>query len=158
MKTFRYQDSAGESLELEWERKGERLVAGELELELVGDRVRVEDNQLPFCVSRQGDDISVWLDGELFTFTAENASRRRNQDDSGPGGDQLVSSMPGKILEIRCQVGEQVEKDQILVVMESMKMELTLGSPRAGKVEKVPVAVEAMVAQGSLLIQLEAEQ
>ena len=56
---------------------------------------------------------------------------------------------------IKASPGDEVAQGQALVVMESMKMELTLEAPRAGKVARVLVQVGQMVQLGEPLLELE---
>lgn len=45
--------------------------------------------------------------------------------------------MPCKVLRVEVQEGDVVAKDQVLVVIESMKMETVIRSPQAGRVKRV---------------------
>lgn len=67
---------------------------------------------------------------------------------------RLLAPMPGKILEIRVQSGAAVEEGQTLLVMEAMKMELTIKAPFSGSVEQSAVAVGDLVEADSLLLKL----
>jgi 3-methylcrotonyl-CoA carboxylase alpha subunit len=49
----------------------------------------------------------------------------------------VLAPMPCKVLRILVEEGESVQKDQALVVIESMKMETTIRSPQTGKVAKI---------------------
>lgn len=71
------------------------------------------------------------------------------------GHDSLQAPMPGVVLEVRAQVGRAVGKGEVLVVLESMKMELSLASPEDGVVETIHVAAGDRVAQGQPLLELE---
>ncbi len=63
--------------------------------------------------------------------------------------------MPGTILAVKVAAGDEVQSGQVLVVMESMKMELSLESPRAGTVASVMVEPGQLVERGGLLLELE---
>ena len=65
--------------------------------------------------------------------------------------------MPGRIVAVSVKPGDRVEKDQPLLVMEAMKMEMTVRAPCAGIVEDLPVAANDQVAEGALLASIEAE-
>ena len=60
--------------------------------------------------------------------------------------------MPGRIVLVKTKPGDKVEAGQELLVMEAMKMELSLKAPRAGVVENIGAAagdfVEADTALG----------
>ena len=53
------------------------------------------------------------------------------------GRQQLLAPMPGKIVRVLVAPGQQVESGQGLLVIEAMKMQNELRSPKSGKVEKV---------------------
>jgi acetyl/propionyl-CoA carboxylase alpha subunit len=64
------------------------------------------------------------------------------------------SPMTGRVVAVHVQVGDQVEKNQQLVVVEAMKMEHVLRAPRAGLVQKVACAVGQLVEGGAELVEL----
>jgi len=73
-----------------------------------------------------------------------------------PAGSGSVSSpIAGTILEIKCKPGDSVAKDQILLVIEAMKMKTSIAAPTAGKVKAVPVAVGDSVREHQILVELE---
>ena len=60
--------------------------------------------------------------------------------------------MPGLVVAIAVQEDQQIEKGQVLVILELMKMQNELKSPRAGKVERVKVKVGESVEQRQILL------
>ena len=72
-------------------------------------------------------------------------------------GDRVLAPMPGRIVLVRVAVGDEVTEGQELGVMEAMKMELTLKSPRAGVIAEVRVAEGDFVDGDAPLILLEAQ-
>ena len=67
----------------------------------------------------------------------------------------LAAPMHGLVVDVPVHEGDTVEKGQTLVVLESMKMQMQLRSPRAGKVSKVAVQPGRQVEKGALLVQFE---
>ncbi len=65
--------------------------------------------------------------------------------------------MPGKLLAVHVKPGDTVTKGDPVAVMEAMKMEHTLPAPRDGVVESVEAAAGDQVAEGDVLVHLEAE-
>jgi biotin carboxyl carrier protein len=63
--------------------------------------------------------------------------------------------MHGLVVDVPVHEGDCVEKGQTLVVLESMKMQMQLRSPRPGKVSKVAVQSGSQVEKGALLVQFE---
>jgi 3-methylcrotonyl-CoA carboxylase alpha subunit len=76
--------------------------------------------------------------------------------DAGASGDRIVAPMPGRIVVVKAKAGDAVAEGQELLVMEAMKMELSLKSPRAGKVETVQAAAGDFVEADAVLVKLEA--
>lgn len=70
------------------------------------------------------------------------------------GGDQVRAPMPGKIIAINVEPGMSVQKGETLAVMEAMKMEHSLTSPRDGIVETVSAKLDDQVSDGHILIDL----
>ncbi|HLC41970.1 MAG TPA: biotin/lipoyl-containing protein [Methylomirabilota bacterium] len=52
----------------------------------------------------------------------------------------VMAPMEGKILSIKVGVGDNVEEDDVLVVMEAMKMEISIVAPAAGRVAEIKVS------------------
>jgi biotin carboxyl carrier protein len=63
--------------------------------------------------------------------------------------------MPGSVLSVRVAAGDDVSQGDVLVVVESMKMELTLIAPRDATVREVRVAEGDQVKQGQPLVELQ---
>jgi 3-methylcrotonyl-CoA carboxylase alpha subunit len=59
--------------------------------------------------------------------------------------------MPGRVVKVLVEVGATVEKGQPLLIMEAMKMEHTITSPRAGVIERVAFPEGAMVPADAVL-------
>jgi 3-methylcrotonyl-CoA carboxylase alpha subunit len=73
------------------------------------------------------------------------------------GGNAIISPMPGKILDVRVKVGDTVTKGDKLIVMEAMKMEMSLEAPRDGVIEAIDCAIDDLVSDGAVLLSLETE-
>jgi biotin carboxyl carrier protein len=71
------------------------------------------------------------------------------------GASRLTAPIPGKVVAIKVEVGDQVEPGQSLVVLEAMKMENELAAEQTGKVAAVHTAAGDTVEGGELLIELE---
>ena len=66
--------------------------------------------------------------------------------------------MPGKILDVRVKIGDEVTKGDKLIVMEAMKMEMSLEAPRDGVIEAIDCAVDDLVSDGAVLLKLKEEE
>ena len=75
---------------------------------------------------------------------------------SGGGGKSGIKSpLPGVILQIKVNVGDQVKRGQVLMVLEAMKMENNIPSDRDGKVVAINVSKGDSILEGTDLIVIE---
>ena len=96
----------------------------------------------------------MWLDGTVFVF--ERVERRRlGERESSVGGADIVALMPGTVEQIMVQPGDPVERGQTVIIMESMKMELSGAAHRDGVVKQIPVGLGQQVDKGMRLLELE---
>ncbi|HVC18604.1 MAG TPA: biotin/lipoyl-containing protein [Vicinamibacterales bacterium] len=105
-----------------------------------------------------GGGLSVSIDGT--TLSAAVSARRgawgrraaAAADGRGPSGPQrLVAPMPGKVVRLLVRPGDTVKARQPMIVVEAMKMENEIRSPKAGVVAEIRVAEGTSVEAGSLL-------
>lgn len=67
----------------------------------------------------------------------------------------IKAPMPGLILSIHVEVGQEVQENDSLLILEAMKMENNFNSPRAGKIKSILVEKGQAVDKGQLLIEFE---
>jgi biotin carboxyl carrier protein len=67
----------------------------------------------------------------------------------------IKAPMPGLILEISVEVGQEVKENDPLLILEAMKMENSILSPRNGVIKSVTMSKGAAVEKGALLIEFE---
>ncbi len=106
-----------------------------------------------------GDEWQVLLLGRQYAVKVENEREKRLRSSSAGGkkvqetGEfQLKAPMPGLVVAVSVSEGQLVEKGQVLVILESMKMQNELKSPHAGKVERIKVKAGETVEQRQLLL------
>ncbi|GAB3521747.1 acetyl/propionyl/methylcrotonyl-CoA carboxylase subunit alpha [Photobacterium alginatilyticum] len=71
---------------------------------------------------------------------------------------QAIAPLNGIITALLCQPGDNVDKDQPLLVIEAMKMEYTVRAPYKGRVSKVLFALGDQVDHGELLVRIDPEK
>ena len=73
----------------------------------------------------------------------------------GAAANELRAPFNGKVIAVKVAVGDAVGQGDLLVVVESMKLEHSLGAARAGVVASVAVQAGQQVGPGQVLVQLE---
>ena len=63
--------------------------------------------------------------------------------------------MPGLVVAIQVNEGQQVEKGQTLMILESMKMEMPIEAPEKGTVKSIAVAEGQAVEEGATVVVIE---
>ena len=109
--------------------------------------------------------LTVIVDGETFSVdlqAVEEASVPPALSDQASvssaeaaGSFQVTAPMPGTILDIAVQIGDQVQPGQVLCALEAMKMKSPIRSLRAGIVRQVQVHDGQTVDYGDLLFVVE---
>jgi 3-methylcrotonyl-CoA carboxylase alpha subunit len=127
----------------------------------------------------EGDVLSLRIDGRARRFTVLDATLqgrgkrlvmhdgaqrlglepvpmyRHEQASASGGADRVTAPMPGRVVVVRASVGDKVEAGQEVMVIEAMKMELSLKAPRAGTVADVRAAGGDFVEADAVLVALE---
>jgi biotin carboxyl carrier protein len=103
-------------------------------------------------------EVLITLDGRTVAGSV-NARRtgRAAVDarDHAHGEQKVVAPMPGRIVRVLVEAGDEVAARQAIVVIEAMKMENELRSPKAGRVKEVAVTGGASVEAGRTLVVIE---
>ncbi|HSM11301.1 MAG TPA: acetyl/propionyl/methylcrotonyl-CoA carboxylase subunit alpha [Lysobacter sp.] len=94
-------------------------------------------------------------DGERRLRLRPVAMYRHESGAASSGADNLVAPMPGRVVVVRASAGDVVEAGQELMVIEAMKMELSLKAPRDGIVAEVRAIVGEFVDADLVLVALE---
>jgi len=66
------------------------------------------------------------------------------------------SEVTGTVWKVLVEVGQNVDEDEALMIIESMKMEIPVTAPEDGVVKKITVAEGDQIAQGDIVCVLEA--
>lgn len=98
--------------------------------------------------------LRVQIDGREFPITIADPRQWRrdhNRIAVAEGHQQIISSMPGKVVRVMVRAGDAVETGQGLLVVEAMKMQNEIKSPKAGKIERIAVQEGQTVNAGEVL-------
>ena len=83
-------------------------------------------------------------------LTGFNSSRRKKGQDTG----NVLSPMPGLIIDVLVKIGDRVKKGQTLLIQEAMKMQMKLRAPSSGVVKFISTSPGTQVEKGILRISL----
>jgi acetyl/propionyl-CoA carboxylase alpha subunit len=102
-------------------------------------------------------DWQVLIRGRLFPVTVEDEREKRLRSAAGGGVAEtgefhLRAPMPGLVVAILVEESQAVKKGQVLLILESMKMQNELKSPRDGTVGRLRVKAGETVEQKQTLL------
>jgi 3-methylcrotonyl-CoA carboxylase alpha subunit len=122
------------------------------EARLLGDWLswREHDQARRLRVLASGGDWLVFVDGRRFRLH-EIPAYAWTPTATGPSN-RVLAPMPGRIVAVKTRVGAEVEAEAELLVMEAMKMELTLRAPRAGTIEALSCVEGDFVEADAVLV------
>ena len=139
-------------------RVGAESLSGDLMLASGGETIlRCGARTHRFFAARTERELELWLDGEIYRFSLAPDDRPPHAaGDVLPPDGVVRATMPGRVVEVRVAGGETVDTGAPLVVLESMKVQLTVTAPVQAKVAEVSVEQGKMVDLGDPLVRLEA--
>jgi biotin carboxyl carrier protein len=68
------------------------------------------------------------------------------------GGKEVTSPIAGVVAEVKVSLGDDVKENDLLIIIEAMKMHTNISSPAAGKVKEIKVKAGDAVQQGQILV------
>lgn len=68
---------------------------------------------------------------------------------------EVKAELVGSVWKITSKPGDTVAEDDVLLILESMKMEIMVTAPRAGTVKEIRVKEKDVVKEGQVLVVLE---
>jgi biotin carboxyl carrier protein len=100
---------------------------------------------------------TIQVNNQIFNVEIFDPRELRARSSSGAshGRQNIAAPMPGKVVRLLVSVGDHVEPAQGLIVVEAMKMQNEMKSPKAGTVVEIKTKDGATVAAGEILIVIE---
>ena len=117
----------------------------------------LNNRSLEAVVDERDNQWEVLTEGELYTVFVQDERAYRLAQARGTGLDMghetgVKAPMPGLIIRVLVEVGDVVERNEKMVILESMKMENELRAPRDGVVTAVTVSAGASVEKDQILV------
>lgn len=117
----------------------------------------INNRSLEAVVEEQEGDWQVLIQGELYNVQIDDERSRRLASARGvlgqTDGEAVVTSpMPGIIIAVPVADGDEVQKGDKVVILESMKMENELRAPRDGRVSQVKIKAGDSVEKSQILL------
>ncbi len=149
-------------------------------LSVVGERFEYQREgnaaiERPYFAAQAGDGTwSILIDGRSYAVTILGAGeisvngrvfhvdlfdprelrgRRSTADSSGPQA--ITAPMPGRVMRVLVEPGQEIAAGDGLIVVEAMKMQNEMKAPRAGRVASVKTRAGATVSAGDVLLVIE---
>ena len=115
--------------------------------------LRIGNKAYEVKCERVGGDIHIWVGSQRFAAEVRDPrslrARIRAVDEQGPR--KLTAPMPGKVVRVLLRQGEEVEAGVGVLVVEAMKMQNEVKSPKKGMIQKILVSEGAAVNAGDVL-------
>jgi biotin carboxyl carrier protein len=119
-------------------------------------RLEIDGRVVEGTVASAKGTLWVHVDGETYSIDRVRSGARKGKRGGGAGHPgEITAPMPGKIIKVTVASGETVGANQVLLIMEAMKMEYTLKAQAAGKVAEVCCVPGQQVALGQTLMKLD---
>jgi len=119
----------------------------EIDVNLSDDKITIEGNIFNIDFTEEGNPSTMIINGMLYLVSRENSIYSLVNE--------IKTPMHGKIIEILVNEGDLVNYDQILVVLEAMKMQNQIRSPRKGTIRSIKIVTDQSVKLGDILLTFE---
>ena len=112
----------------------------------------IKVNGKNYAVKLEGENKAT-VNGKTYDINVKAGIESKAAASSG-SGEEVKAGLPGNVLRIEVSEGDEVAEGDVLLVVEAMKMETEIKSPKAGVVQSVLVAQGDKVVSGQALVTL----
>ena len=136
---------------------------------LLGDnmkkrKVKVDGEDFDVELEKQGNVWSVSIEGESFNIEVEGSSvgessgSKRKKRGRGKKSGTISSTIPGKIVSISVEEGDNVAEGDVVMILEAMKMQNEIQAPLSGTVTAINCKPGDSVEANSPLVVIQPEE
>jgi 3-methylcrotonyl-CoA carboxylase alpha subunit len=116
--------------------------------------IQLGDRVIKSIISQGHDNKFVFIDGNVFKVKRiELTGRKTSEKKEG----DLHSPISGTVVSVKIKEGSSVKKDDVILIIEAMKMEYLIRAPYNGKVEKVHFKEKNQIEIGQLTAEIKKE-
>lgn len=152
------------------ERKGNALLVNGVKTEV--SLAKVDEDQVAvtsadqlttthvecLAVDRETQQVTLRINGNTYEVTVKSDfDKLLERLGMGLGSSatlsQIKAPMPGMVLDVMVTPGQTVQKDEPLLILEAMKMENVIKSPRDGEIDSVGVVKGSAIEKNTLLVE-----
>ena len=130
------------------------MVINRKELIMKNYRITVNGNEYDVAVEEVGASTSTSAPKAAPKAAPKKAAKAATKASAGAGSVKVSSPMPGKILSVKKNVGDSVNKGDTILVLEAMKMENDIVAREDGTIASIDVNEGASVEAGAVLATL----
>ncbi|MGQ9818861.1 MAG: biotin/lipoyl-containing protein [Candidatus Kapaibacteriales bacterium] len=147
------------------------------ECELIGEILRVNQQEIPFALNAYSENIFkikigndekivyvasdeknfyAFIDGEqyIFSLVTEETKETVSSFEGNKFHEEIKPPMPGSVVKVLVEEGQEVGEGAPIVIVEAMKMEITLYSSISGKISKINVKQAEQVDTDQVLVEI----
>ncbi len=131
----------------------------------IEDLIQISENHFSVRINGQlkkfwwaQDEEAIHLRSDGRTYTLPYLDHISATQKAATNEDIIKANMPGLVVSVNCQVGSTVSAGDVLIVIESMKMQINITAPRDGEVESVYAETNSAFQKNAELISLKAQE
>ena len=118
-----------------------------LDVNLSDDKITIEGNTFNIDFVEEGDPSMMIINGMIYLVSRENSIYSLVNE--------IRSPMNGRIITVLVNEGDWVNNNQILVMLEAMKMQNQIRSPRKGTIKNINIVKDQTVKLGDIILTFE---
>lgn len=119
--------------------------------------LQFEGQNLYVVVAVHGDVAWVQLDGQAYEVSLLDPVTHLAEEAGGATADVVRAPMPGAVIDAPKAVGDAVAEGDVIIVIESMKLETAIKAPRDGVIAEIAFAKGQSFDRDAILVRLEAQ-
>ncbi|BBB33158.1 hypothetical protein TTHT_1680 [Thermotomaculum hydrothermale] len=108
-----------------------------------------------FFAKDESHNLYLHVAGESFKIHQKTVEEQAGSHMGGESSGEIEPPMPGKVLKVMVKEGDIVDENQVLVLMESMKLQVEVKAPFSGKVAQLNVKEGQTINAGEIIVKIE---